>query len=124
MISPARKHYQRAKAAKAAAQRGEATPMTGDQHQLMMAALVEDRRRLRELQSVERKIEAKRAMLPNYDAYVEGVLSGGQGAQDDVLMHVMIWRLDVGDLVGGLRIAEYALAHDLQPPAGTPPLFK
>jgi hypothetical protein len=90
--------------------------MTGDSHELMQAALWADRRRLKDIKSVERKIQAKREMLPQYDAYVAGVLSSGAGAQDDVLMHVMIWRFDTGDLTGGLDVADYAIRHGLKPP--------
>lgn len=115
MTSPARRHFQRALAAKAAEAAGP-TVMTGDAHQLMMAALVEDIRRLKDIQSIERKIEVKRELLPNYAPYVAGVLESGQGAEDDVLMTVMIWYFDTGDLAAGLRIAEYALRHGLNPP--------
>lgn len=115
MTSPARQHYQRVTAALAAAGAG-AHVMTGDAHQLMLAALVEDRRRLKDIHSIERKIEVKRELLPNYAAYVAGVLDSGQGAEDEVLMTVMIWRFDTGELAAGLRIAEYALRHGLHPP--------
>jgi hypothetical protein len=115
MTSPARKHFQRVAAAKAAADAGEST-MSGDAHQLMLAALVEDRRRLKDIQSIERKIEVKRELLPNYAGYVSGVLESGQGAQDEVLMTVMIWCFDTGETSLGLDIAEYALRHDLVPP--------
>lgn len=115
MTTPARKHFQRVTAAKAAADAGPAV-MTGDAYQLMLAALVEDRRRLKDIQSIARKVEVKRELLPNYLPYVEGVLQTGQGAEDEVLMTAMIWCFDVGELATGLRIAEYALAHDLDPP--------
>ena len=58
----------------------------------------------------------KRELLPEFEAYVAGVLEGGKGAQDDVLMTVMLWRLDVGDLEGGIEVAEYALRHGLDTP--------
>ena len=116
MTSPARRHFERARAAKEAANRSSGQAMEGDQHQLMMATLVEDRRRLKSIQSVERKVETKRSLLPQYDAYVQGALEADSGAQDEVLMYVMIWRFDIGDLAGGLEIAEYALRHGLTPP--------
>lgn len=115
MTSPARRHYQRITAALAAADAGTA-PMQGDHYQLMMASIFEDYRRLKSTQSMERKAEVKREILPKYDAYVTGVLETGKGAQDDVLMRVMLWRIDAGDLEGGLDIAEYAIRHGLNPP--------
>lgn len=91
-------------------------PQTGDAYQLMKAALLEDRRRLHDIKSIERKIEAKRGMLPTYEPYIAGVLEAGNGANDDVLMTVMIWYLDIGDIAKAIPIAEYALAHNLKSP--------
>lgn len=115
MTTPARKHYQRAMAAKAAGAAG-ATTMSGDAYELAAASLWEDRRRLKQIKSVQKKIQAKAAMLPQYESYITGVLEAGKGAQDDVLMTLMVWRLDVGDISGGLDIAEYALRHGLKTP--------
>ncbi|MGE6776348.1 phage terminase small subunit [Vreelandella titanicae] len=115
MTSPARRHYERVSAALAAADAGE-SPMQGEAFELMQAALFEDYRRLKATQSIERKIEIKREILPNYAEYVAGVLEAGQGAQDDVLMRVMLWRIDAGDLAGAIAIAKYAIKHGLTPP--------
>ncbi|RAR53885.1 small terminase subunit [Paraburkholderia unamae] len=86
------------------------------QYDLMLAKLATDRRRLKEIQSVARKIDVKRELLPDYDDYVVGVLEGGKGVQDDVMTSVMIWRVDVGDYVGALEIARYALQHRMTLP--------
>ncbi|MCJ8287073.1 phage terminase small subunit [Halomonas sp.] len=115
MTSPARRHFQRVSAAQAAGDAGE-TPMQGPAYELMQAALFEDYRRLKSTQSMERKAEIKREILPKYADYVDGVLEAGQGAQDDVLMRVMLWRIDAGDIAGAVTIARYALTHDLNPP--------
>lgn len=114
MTSSIRKHFERVTAAQAAADAGGA-PMRGDAYDLMQAQLFEDYRRLKSIQSVERKIEVKHEILPNYAEYVSGVLETGQGAQDEVLMRVMLWRIDVGDIDGALAIARYAIAHGLEP---------
>lgn len=116
MTSPARRHFQQAQAAKAAGATAAHEPQKGDAHDLMHMALVEDRRRLHDIQSIERKIEVKAELLPNYQPYIDGVLEAGQGAQDDVLMTLMIWHLDVGDIERGLTIAAYALQHGLETP--------
>jgi hypothetical protein len=85
-------------------------------YELMLAKLAADRRTLKGVQSVSRKVELKRKLLPEYVDYVTGVLSGGRGAQDDVLVMVMIWRIDAHDYDGALSIASYALAHRLTLP--------
>ncbi|BCB61612.1 bacteriophage terminase endonuclease subunit [Halomonas sp. A020] len=115
MTSPARRHFERVSAALAAADAGEA-PMQGEAYELMQAALFEDYRLLKSTQSMERKAEIKREILPKYAEYVSGVLEAGQGAQDDVLMRVMLWRIDAGDLAGAIAIAKYATKHGLTPP--------
>lgn len=116
MISPARKHFQRATAARAASGIATGRPQTGEQYELHAGALWEARQTLKAIKSIEAKIEKKRELLPQFDAYVQGVLEGGNGAQDDVLMTVMLWRFDIGDLAGGLAIARYALRHKLDTP--------
>ncbi|MGO1072718.1 phage terminase small subunit [Lysobacter sp. CA199] len=115
-MSLARKHYQQATAAAASAAAEPGQLMNANAYELQLASLIEHRRRLKELQSIERKIEFKRRVLPEYEPWVEGALASGRGAQDDVLMTVMLWRIDAGDLDGALRIAEYALAHGLSMP--------
>lgn len=113
-MSHARQHFQRVAAAQASAQAATTHhPLTGTAYELMLAQLDADRRRLKQIQSRERKIEAKRDMLPAYAAWVSGVLESASGVQDDVVMSVLVWRIDVGDLQGALDIAAYALAHDL-----------
>lgn len=116
MQSPARKHFARVTAAKAAGAANPGRPQNGEQYEIHAAALWEARRTLKAIKSTEAKVAKKQEILPDFDAYVTGVLEGGNGAQDDVLMTVMLWRLDVGDLAGGIAIAEYALRHGLDTP--------
>ncbi|HDR9024810.1 TPA: terminase [Burkholderia vietnamiensis] len=117
MTSPARRHFQRVSASLASASAGAGETMVGSAYELMLAKLAQDRRRLKSIASIQRKIEVKRAeLLPEYAEYVAGALSGGRGAQDDVLTTVMIWRIDVGDFAGALDIARYAIAHRMTLP--------
>jgi hypothetical protein len=85
-------------------------------YELMLAKLYTDKRRLKEVQSIERKADVKREILPDYTPYVEGVIGAGRGAQDEVLMTIMVWRIDAGDFAGALKIAAYALKHKLAMP--------
>jgi hypothetical protein len=117
MKSPAQIHFERVSAARAAADAEPGATMAGAGHyELMLAKLAADRRTLKGIQSIARKIEVKRRLLPEYAEYVEGVLESGRGAQDDVLVTVMVWRIDTGDFAGALWIAEYALRHSLTLP--------
>ncbi|MFA5495182.1 MAG: phage terminase small subunit [Porticoccaceae bacterium] len=116
MATPAQRHFQRAMAATAAGAAPAGAPQTGDQYELMAAALWEARRTLKAIKSVEAKVEKKRQLLPQFAPYTQGVLAKGNGAQDDVLMTCMVWHFDIGDLDSGLEIAEYALRHGLNTP--------
>ncbi|KAA0016686.1 terminase [Salinicola corii] len=116
MTTPARQHFQRVTAAKAAGGAVPGQPQNGPQYELMMATLYDARRALRQIKSTEGKIARKRELLPQFDPYIEGVLESGNGAQDEVLTTVLIWRFDIGDLAGALDIAGYALEHKLDMP--------
>ena len=126
-MSYARRHQARilaAEAAKAAsASPLAARPTSGPAataYELERARLGVDLRRLKEIQSKEGKIALKRELLPAYLPWITGVLeaeaAGGAGAQDDILTHVMIWRIDVGDFEGALPLIAYVLRHGLALP--------
>lgn len=117
MTSPARNHFLRASAALAAQAQQDTNPLrhaTG--HELMLAQLAEHKRQLKAVQSIERKAELKRKLLPEYAAWVEGVLQSDAGLQDEVFMTVMVWHIDAGDLAGALPMAAYAIRHKLAMP--------
>lgn len=114
--SPAQLAKARAAARQAAAAAPHGTPVVGSAHTMVLAQLVEHRRRLKDIQSVERKIEAKRVFLPDYDAWVDGTLQHGQGGQDPVITTVLIWHIDAGNYVRALQIAAYALQYGLDLP--------
>lgn len=117
MTSPAKRHFQRVSASLVAAAGEPGQSLAGASgYELMLAKLATDRRRLKSVQSIERKKAVKAEVLPEYADYVAGALEGGRGAQDDVLTTVMVWRVDVGDYAGALAIAVYALQHSLTLP--------
>ena len=115
MSSPARKHFQRISATTSQAAESE-SPRDANGYELMLYKLAQDKRRLHDIQSMETRAEVKRELLPEYESWIEGVLKGEQGVQDDVLMSIMVWRIDAGDYLGALEIARYALKHKLSMP--------
>lgn len=113
-LSIAQAHQRRARAAMEAAKTAPRHSMAGAtayEHQLNQ--LLQDRLRLKAIQSNEGKAALKLQLLPEYIPYVEGVLGAGNGAQDDVMTTVMVWRVDVEDYSGALDIADYVLKHKL-----------
>ena len=118
MSSPAQRHYQRVTAATEAAAVAAMDGVMADatQYELQLVNLATHKRRLKKIQSIERKIEVKRELVGEYDAYIKGVIESDAGVQDDVLTTLMVWRIDTGDISGALEIAEYALDHGLKTP--------
>ncbi|MHA6907300.1 terminase endonuclease subunit [Ralstonia pseudosolanacearum] len=117
MTSPARNHFLRVTAASAAKAAQASNPLryaTGQE--LMLAQLAEHKRQLKQVQSVERKAELKRKLLPEYAAWVRGVLEADTGTQDEVFMTVMVWLIDVGNFADALELAAYAIRHQLEMP--------
>ncbi|TIH10842.1 phage terminase small subunit [Pseudomonas leptonychotis] len=107
----------RIRAAKEAAATAPAANMAGaNSYELQLAQLAQHRARLKQVQSNQGKAELKALLLPEYEPYVQGVLAAGNGAQDEVLTTLMLWRIDAADYPGALAIAEYVIQHNLKMP--------
>lgn len=117
MTSPAKRHFLRTSAA-ALGVPGEAAPdkATANAYELMLAKLAQDKRHLKDVQSMERKAEVKAKLLPEYLPWISGVLEGETGRQDDVLMTVFVWSIDIGNFDLALTIGAYAIDHKLTMP--------
>lgn len=93
MTSPAQRHMMRVSAAMTA-QRDAAPLRHATVYEQMLVKLAADQRTLKAIYSKELKAAKKRELLPFWLPWVNGVLEQGKGAQDDILMTVMLWRLD------------------------------
>lgn len=82
--------------------------------------LQHDLRRLKEIQSIERKIDAKREMLPEYVPWIKGLLAADNANAGDlsaeVLPTMMVWCIDTGDFDDALVLAEFVLRHHVPLP--------
>jgi len=119
MPSPAQQHRQRIAAAMSqtvVADAEHGAVAIGSAYALMLAKLAEDKRALKGIQSIAQKIEVKRLRLPEYAAWIDGVLQADQPVQDDVFATVMVWRIDTGDIHGALVMATHMLTHNLKLP--------
>ncbi|MEZ2739094.1 phage terminase small subunit [Comamonas jiangduensis] len=117
--TPAQRHMARVLAQQEAERAAAADPFgaaSGTQHELMLAQLHAHMRQLKEIQATEKKVEAKRKLLPEYMEYLDGVLEADAGVQDPVVTTMMVWLLDVGDWMQALDLAAYCLRHGLQLP--------
>jgi hypothetical protein len=103
------------------AQRAAVPLRNANAYEQMLVKLAADNRTLKQIRSNERKADKKRELLPFYLPWVAGVLENGKGAQDDIVMTVMLWRLDADDIAGALEIARYAMTYGLTMPTGRRP---
>lgn len=113
-MSLARQHFQKY-SAKAAAETAAEFGTMQDQsfYELQLAQLNNDRHRLKQIQSTEAKIQLKKALLPTYLPYVDGVIEANKSVQDVVFMTVLVWCIDVENYVKALEMAEFALVHKM-----------
>lgn len=119
MTSPAMRHRERVLAAEAQASavaRGAVTADGSSAYALMLAKLAEDKRVLKGIKSITQKIEVKRQRLPEYTAWIEGVLQADQPVQDDVFATVLVWSIDTGAIDQALDMACHLLKHNLSLP--------
>ena len=80
--------------------------------------LTHDLRRLSEIKAIDKKVAAKREMMPEYLPWIDGVLEAGRctnGNQlgptgaDLVLPTIMIWSIDIGDWARALELAAHVI---------------
>lgn len=124
MPSPAKASFQRKLAQIASgeiARVGSAAPMPTDgpvasEYQQLLAALQIDMNRLRQIESTEKKIEAKREMIGTYRAWVEGALAAETPAQDEILANMLVWAMDVCDWDYAFRLASHVVGGNLALP--------
>ena len=115
-ISHAKAHFQKRLAAQPVTAAAPISSSAASAYELMLAKLAEDKRRLKDIQSIERKADVKRQLMPEYAAWIRGVLESDSGRQDDVLMTVFVWAIDTGAFADALAIADYAICHKLTMP--------
>ncbi len=89
------------------------------QYQQLLEQLGEDMRSLSQIQSVERKIEAKRAMVGRYQSWVEGAMRAGRdgaATEDEIVTTMLVWNIDIGNWIMALQLAVHVLTHNLPLP--------
>ncbi|MGV3511910.1 MAG: phage terminase small subunit [Novosphingobium sp.] len=125
VMSPAKASFQRKLAALGANAGGNSTssaaPMptqgpVASEYQLLLATLQIDMNRLRQIQSTERKIEAKREMIGKYLPWIEGALAAEIPAQDEIVGNMVVWAIDIADWPLAERLATHVITHNLALP--------
>ncbi|MNQ75362.1 Phage small terminase subunit [compost metagenome] len=110
-LSPAQRHRARILQEQAQAASPYGVELQGDAYGLMRVKLSQDKGRISQIQSHERRAELKARLLPEYFDWVDTSLNTGNGAQDQVLTTLMVWAFDAGAYALGLQIAAYVIRH-------------
>jgi hypothetical protein len=116
------KHFARQMAAAQAAastapDATEAEQADRTQYERMLLLLDTHQQQLRNMQSMEARAEHKAKLLPEYAAYLDGVIEAGTSPQDDVLVTLMLWHFDCAQIVRALDLAEVAIRNGMVMPA-------
>ncbi len=110
----ARNHFQKHSAKAAAESAAEFGTMQEQTfYELQLAQLNNDRHRLKQIQSLEAKIQLKQALVPTYLPYVEGIIEANKPVQDVVFMTILVWCIDTANYEKALEMAEFALRHNM-----------
>lgn len=92
-----------------------------DAYEMMLVRLRDDVLRIKSCKALEAKNNVKREVLPNYLAWVEGVItavdaSSDNARQDDVFAQAFVWAVDLLDLPLAIRMFSTMRAADMQLP--------
>jgi len=113
----ARNHFHKHSAKAAAESAAEFGTMQEQTfYELQLAQLNNDRHRLKQIQSLEAKIQLKHALVPTYLPYVEGIIEANKPVQDVVFMTILVWCIDIADYAKAIEMAEFALRHKMVMP--------
>ncbi|MGM3174760.1 phage terminase small subunit [Dickeya lacustris] len=117
MLTPAQRHFQRVMAER----RGQAdtdaeTEVSRTAHEQILHRLRLHQAALKQVQSAATKAEMKKAMLPEYDGWIDGTLASDSGRQDEVVVTLMVWAIDCQDSALALKLGRYVVKHGLSLP--------
>lgn len=130
MFSPALRNRQKKLARQAAMAAGlvlatgtaPAMPEEGpvaSEYQNLLGQLHEDLRKLHEIQSTEAKAVEKEKMILAYLDWCKGALEiepGTAAPQDEIVIHCLIWAVDIRNWPLALLLADHVIAHNLKLP--------
>lgn len=95
-------------------------------YELLMAGVAADRKRISEKPQGAERLPLKREACAVYTPFVNKYISTGKTYRNEVLVQVMIWRFDLGEINEAVRLAEIAIAQKQPMPerfSSTTPVF-
>lgn len=62
------------------------------------------------------KVAKKHDWYPDYLGFIEGSIAVSPATQNDALLHLMVWAIDVGDLNTAVKIGQFAVLNNMVMP--------
>lgn len=115
-LTPAQRHWQKTMAERRGEDDTERSYAELSVYENMLHRLRADKSQLSNIQGKDRKAEYKMSVLPNYQAWIDGVLESKTGIADEVFITTMIWHIDAGLYAKALEMADYAIQFNLPLP--------
>ena len=116
MITPAQQHWQNVMAQRAGRANEGVDHAARTAHEEVLYRLRLAQARLKGVQARSAKAAIKKELLPDFSGWIDGTLESDSGRQDEVIVTLMVWAVDCGDLPLALRIGEYVVRHNLSTP--------
>lgn len=103
-----RQHFDQSNAAEATADNIDLNALSV--YQRLYKSLKDDKAILKNIASIQDKIKAKAAMIPNYSDWIQGVIDTGRAPEDDqVTPTLLVWMIDTGALDQAMPLAQLAI---------------
>ena len=68
---------------------------------------------LEHVRGIDLKIAKKREWYQEYLGFIEGSIAVSPAQQNDALMHLMVWAIDVGDYANAVKIGQFAVLNNM-----------
>jgi hypothetical protein len=78
--------------------------------------LSEDNRKLKAIESIEKKIEAKKPMFETYRPHIMARLKADEAVQDDIFSLMMLWAIDLAEYPLAILMGTHIIKHGLALP--------
>lgn len=72
---------------------------------------------LENIRGIDLKIAKKREWYQEYLGFIDGSIAVSPALQNDALMHLMVWAIDVGDYANAVKIGQFAVLNNMVLPS-------
>ncbi len=107
MTSPFRRHIE-----KTIAMQATHESLHLDAYQKLFMRLKKAQKQLKEIQSIDNKALFKADLLPDFQAWVDGVLENPTpNTKDEIFTTILVWHIDAGLLDAATTLSMFAIKH-------------